>query len=70
MYGRRGKSIRHGNHLQTKKQILQRINWEVMRIMLRAGYPRSKDNEEFCRILFVCLRVVSKKLGIQEAKII
>jgi hypothetical protein len=43
------KSIRYGKHLQTKEQILQRINWEVVRIMLRGGYPRIKDNEEFCR---------------------
>lgn len=42
-------SIRHGNHLQTEEQILKRINWEVRRrIMLRGGYPRSKDNEELC----------------------
>jgi hypothetical protein len=34
MHGRR-ESIRHGKHLQTKEQILKRINWEVMRIMLR-----------------------------------
>ena len=36
--------------IETKKQILQSIYWEVMRIMLRGGYPRRKDNEEFCRI--------------------